>query len=284
MVFPVVIYGCENWTIKKAERRRIDDFELGVGEDSWESLGLQGDPTNLSERKSILNNHWRLMLKLKLQYFGHLTWRTDSFEKILMLGKIEGGRRRGRQRMRWLDDITETQWVWVWENSGSWWWTGRPGVLSHGAAKSRTQLSDWTEPTAVHLASLSFTISLSLLNSCPLNRWYHPTISSSVVLISSCLQSFSASGSFPISGLFASGGQSIGASASASALPMNIQGWYPLGLTGLILLSKGLSKESLPIPQFESICSSVLSLVYRPTLTSVHDCWKDYSFDSLLAK
>ena len=69
------------------------------------------------------------MLKLKLQYFGHLTWRTDSFDKILILGKIEGGRRRGQQRMRRLDDITETQWVWVWMNSGSWWWTGRSGVL-----------------------------------------------------------------------------------------------------------------------------------------------------------
>ena len=115
-------------------------------------------------------------------------------------------------------------------------------AVVHGVAKSRTQLSDWTEPTAAHLASLSFTISLSLLNSCPLNRWSHPTISSSVVLFSSCLQSFSASESFPVSGLFASGGQSIRASASASALPMNIQGWYPLGLTGLILLSKGLSR------------------------------------------
>ena len=69
-----------------------------------------------------------LMLKLKLRYFGHLMWRTDLLEKTLMLGKIESGRRRGRQRMRWLDDIT-TQWTWVWVSSRNWWWTGKPGVL-----------------------------------------------------------------------------------------------------------------------------------------------------------
>ena len=69
------------------------------------------------------------MLKLKLQYFGHLMWRTDSLEKTLMLGKIEGRRRRGRQRMRWLDGIVQTQWTWVWVNSKSWWQTGRPGML-----------------------------------------------------------------------------------------------------------------------------------------------------------
>ena len=72
-----------------------------------------------------------LMLKLKVQYFVHLIWRTDSFEKTLMLGKIEGRRRRGQQRMRWLDGwmASPTQWTWVWVNSGSWWWTGRPGML-----------------------------------------------------------------------------------------------------------------------------------------------------------
>ena len=102
MVFPVVMYGCQSWTIKKAECRRIDAFELWcVGEDSWESLVLQGDPTSPGCSLD------RLMLKLKLQYFGHLMWRADSFEKILMLGKIEGRRRRGQQRMRWLDGITE---------------------------------------------------------------------------------------------------------------------------------------------------------------------------------
>ena len=76
------------------------------------------------------------MLKLKLQYFGHLMRRTDSLEKTLMLGKTEGGRRRGRQRMRWLDGITNSSWTWVWASSGSWWWTGRPGMLqSMGSPK-----------------------------------------------------------------------------------------------------------------------------------------------------
>ena len=97
--------------------------------------------------------------------------------------------------------------------------------------------------TAAHQASLSFTISQTCSNSCPLSQWCHPTISSSVVPFSSYLQSSPTSGSFPMSQLFASGGQSIGASISASVLPMNIQDWFPLGLTGLISLqSKGLSK------------------------------------------
>ena len=119
-------------------------------------------------------------------------------------------------------------------------------------------------------------------NSCPLSRWCYPTISSSVTCFSSWLQSFPL-GSFPMSWLFASGGQSFGASASASVLPMNIQGWLPLGLTGLIsVLSKGLSRgsqESSPVPQFESINSLLLSLLYGPTLTSIHDYWKNQNFD-----
>ena len=85
-----------------------------------------------------------LMVKLKLQSFGHLMWRTDSLEKTLMLGKIEGGRRRGWQRMRWLDGITDS-WTWVWVNSGSCRWTGRPGVLQSMESQSWTRLSDWTE-------------------------------------------------------------------------------------------------------------------------------------------
>ena len=112
-------------------------------------------------------------------------------------------------------------------------------------------------------------------NSCPSSEWCHPTISSSVVPFS-CLQSFPASGSFPMSQFFASGGQSIGASASASVLPMNIQGWFPVGWTGWISLqSKGLdSQESSPAPQFKSINSLVFSFLYRPTLASIHDYWK----------
>ena len=117
-------------------------------------------------------------------------------------------------------------------------------------------------------------------NSCPLTWWCHPTILSFVIPFSSCLQSFPASGCFPISQLLVSGGQSIGASASASVLPMNVQGWFPLRLTGLIsLLSKGLSKEFSLALQFKSISSLVLSLLYGPTLTSVHDYWKNYSCD-----
>ena len=115
-------------------------------------------------------------------------------------------------------------------------------------------------------------------NSCPLSQWCHPTISSSFVPFSSCLQSLPASGSFPVSQLFASGNQSIGASASASVLPMNIQGWFPLGLTGLISLqSKGLSRVFSNTTVWS--ISSALSPLYGPTLTSLLDCWKNHSFD-----
>ena len=109
-------------------------------------------------------------------------------------------------------------------------------------------------------------------NSCPLNRWCHTTISSSVIPFSSYLQSFLASESFPRSQFFASGGQSIGASALASVLPMNIQGWCPLGLTGWISLQSRDSQESSPTPQFKSIISLVISFLYSPTL--IHDYWK----------
>ena len=108
-------------------------------------------------------------------------------------------------------------------------------------------------------------------NSCPLSRWCHPAISSSIVPFSSCPQSFPASGSFPMSQLFTTGGQSIGVSASTSVLPMNTQDWSPLGWTGWISLqSKGLS-ESSPTPQFKSINFSALSFLYSPALTSIHD-------------
>ena len=109
MVFPVVMFGCESWTIKKAECRRIDALELWC----WRRL-LRVPWTTRRSNQSILKeispgySLEGLMLKLKLQYFGHLMRRVDSFEKTLMLGKIEGRRRRGRQRMRWLDDITDS--------------------------------------------------------------------------------------------------------------------------------------------------------------------------------
>ena len=109
MVFPVVVYGCESWTRKKAEHQRIDAFELWC----WRRL-LRVPWTARRSNQSILKEISSdcclegLMLKLKLQYFGHLMQRADSLEKTLMLGKIEGRRRRGRQRMRWLDDITDS--------------------------------------------------------------------------------------------------------------------------------------------------------------------------------
>ena len=129
MVFPVVMCGYESWTIKKAEHRRIDDFELWC----WRRL-LRVPWTARRSKQSILKeispeySLEGLMLKLKLQYFGHLMRRTDSFEKTLMLGKIEGGRRRGRQRMRWLDGIIDSMDMGL-SKLGSWWWTGKPGVL-----------------------------------------------------------------------------------------------------------------------------------------------------------
>ena len=115
-------------------------------------------------------------------------------------------------------------------------------------------------------------------NSCPLSRWCHPTISSCRPLLLPP-SSFLASRSFQMSQLFASGGQSIGVTDSASILPMNTQDWSPVGWTGWISLSsKGLS-ESSPIPQFKSINSLVLSFLYSPTLTSIHDYWKNHSLD-----
>ena len=129
MVFPVVMYGCESWAIKKAECGRIDAFELWC----WRRL-LRVPWTARRSNQSILKEISSeyslegLMLKLKRQYLDHLMRRTDSLEKTLKLGKIEGRRRRGRQRMRWLDGITDSMDMSL-VNSRSWRWTGRPGVL-----------------------------------------------------------------------------------------------------------------------------------------------------------
>ena len=141
MVFPVVMYWCESWAIKKTEHRRIDAFELWC----WRRL-LWVPWTARRSNQFILKeispecSLEGLMLKLKLQYFGHQAWRADSLEKTLMLGKIEGGGEGDDRRWEgWM--ASPTQWSWVWVNSGSWWWTVRPGVLQ--SMESQRVGHDW---------------------------------------------------------------------------------------------------------------------------------------------
>ena len=140
VVFPVVMYRHESWTVKRAEHQRIDAFEVWC----WRRL-LRVPWTARRSNQSILKeinpgiSLEGMMLKQKLQYFGHLMWRVDSLEKTLMLGNIASGRRRGRQRMRWLDGITNSMDVSFVMDREAW------RVAAHVVAKSQTQLSEWTE-------------------------------------------------------------------------------------------------------------------------------------------
>ena len=145
MFFPVVMYGCESWTVKKAECQKIDASELWC----WKRL-LRVPWTARRSNQSILKeinpgcSLEGLTLKLKLQYFGHLMRRVDSLEKTLLLGGLGvGGEGDDRGWDGWM--ASPTQWAWVWVNSGSLWWTVRPGVLWFMGLQSRTRLSDWTE-------------------------------------------------------------------------------------------------------------------------------------------
>ena len=128
MVFPIAMYGCESWTIRKLSIKELMLLNCGVGEDSWESLGLQGDQTSHFYRKLFLNIIGRTMLKLKLQLFGHLMGRTDSLEKPWCWERLKA---RGEGDDRGWDGwmASPTRWTWVWVDSGYWWWTGRPDML-----------------------------------------------------------------------------------------------------------------------------------------------------------
>ena len=146
MVFPVGMYGCERWIIKKAECQRIDAFSnCGVGEDSWESLGLQGHPTSPSKRKSVLNIHWKdWCWKWSSNSLATLCEELTHWKRPWCWERLKaGGEVDDREWDGWM--ASPTQWTWVWVNSRSWWWTGRPGMLQSKGSQNQTRLSNWTE-------------------------------------------------------------------------------------------------------------------------------------------
>ena len=156
MVFPVVRYGCESWIVKKAGAEELMLLNCGVGEDSWESLGLQGDPTSPSQRKSVQNVHWKEWrwswnsnsLATWCEELTHLK-RPWYWERLKV-----GGEGDDRGWDGWMASLT--QWTWVWVNSGSWWWTGRPGVLEAWGSPWGHKESDMTERLNVQVEIFFF--------------------------------------------------------------------------------------------------------------------------------
>ena len=285
MVFSVVICGCEIWTIRKAESQRIDAFELWC----WRRL-LRVPWTARRSNQSILReispeySLEGLVLKLKLQYFGRLMRRTDSFEKTLMLWKIEGRNRRGQERMRWLDSITDMVdmslskfWKQVMDRE-SW------HAAVHGVTKSQTRLSDltdWSNWTAGYSGVSDFLQTYELYLARLLCLWNHPgknteVGSHSLLLLSSIFPSirvFSNESVLRISWpKYWSFSFSISPSNEHSGLISFRMDWLDL------LAIQGTLKSLLQ-HHSSNISSLALSFLYSSTLTSILDYWKNHSFD-----